>query len=74
MQTRSKLDSFMFVLFWNELGGLSRDLSSEIIDFRRGGSVRGGAKHHQLFLGKPSGDYYIDDKGVNDEDFFDTGN
>ena len=33
-----------------------------------------GAKHHQLFLGKPSGDYYIDDKGVNDEDFFNTGN
>ena len=31
-----------------------------------------GAKHHQLFLGKPSGDYYIDDKGVNDEDFFNT--
>ena len=33
-----------------------------------------GAKHHQLFLGKPSGDYYIDDKGVNDEDFFNTTN
>tara|TARA_R110000796_G_scaffold146898_2_gene263632 strand:+ start:3915 stop:4241 length:327 start_codon:yes stop_codon:yes gene_type:complete len=32
-----------------------------------------GSKHHQLFLGKPSGDYYIDDKGVNDEDFFNTG-
>ena len=31
-------------------------------------------KHHQLFLGKPSGDYYIDDKGVNDEDFFNTRN
>ena len=22
-----------------------------------------GCKYHQLFLGKPSGDYYIDDKG-----------
>ena len=31
-------------------------------------------KYHQLFLGKPSGDYYIDDKGVNDEDFFNTRN
>jgi len=31
-----------------------------------------GARYHQLFLGKPSGDYYIDDKGVNDEDFFNT--
>ena len=33
-----------------------------------------GVKFHQLFLGKPAGDHYIDDKGVNDEDFFNTGN
>jgi len=30
-----------------------------------------GCKYHQLFLGKPSGDFYIDDKGINDTDFFD---
>ncbi len=29
-----------------------------------------GVKFHGLFLGKPSGDVYIDDKGVNDNDFF----
>ena len=29
-----------------------------------------GAKHHHLFLGKPSGDIYIDDKGISDEEFF----
>lgn len=29
-----------------------------------------GCKYHQLFLGKPSGDYYIDDKGVQSDDFF----
>jgi hypothetical protein len=29
-----------------------------------------GVKYHQLFLGKPSGDFYIDDKGIKDEDFF----
>ena len=29
-----------------------------------------GAKHHGLFLGKPHGDIYVDDKGVKDEDFF----
>jgi len=29
-----------------------------------------GAKYHHLFLGKPSGDVYVDDKGVKDEDFF----
>jgi hypothetical protein len=29
-----------------------------------------GVKYHTLFLGKPSGDIYIDDKGVKDEEFF----
>jgi hypothetical protein len=29
-----------------------------------------GAKHHRFIIGKPSGDYYIDDKGVSDVDFF----
>ena len=30
-----------------------------------------GCKYHKLILGKPSGDYYIDDKGINSDDFFD---
>mgnify|MGYP003125281149 CR=1 FL=1 len=29
-----------------------------------------GVKYHSLFLGKPSGDIYIDDKGIQDVDFF----
>lgn len=29
-----------------------------------------GVKFHSLFLGKPAGDFYIDDKGINDEQFF----
>lgn len=29
-------------------------------------------KYHNLFLGKPAGDIYIDDKGVKDEDYFTT--
>ena len=29
-----------------------------------------GVKYHSLFLGKPAGDIYVDDKGINDEDFF----
>ena len=28
-------------------------------------------KYHALYLGKPSGDIYVDDKGVNDINFFD---
>ena len=31
-----------------------------------------GVKYHKLFLGKPAGDVYIDDKGMNDENFFNT--
>jgi hypothetical protein len=27
-------------------------------------------KYHFLFLGKPSGDLYIDDKGIKDKNFF----
>ena len=33
-----------------------------------------GIKYHRLFLGKPKADMYIDDKGVKDEDFFNTRN
>jgi hypothetical protein len=29
-----------------------------------------GAKHHRLILGKPSADFYIDDKAIKDKDFF----
>tara|TARA_R110002050_G_scaffold97610_4_gene202844 strand:+ start:151 stop:483 length:333 start_codon:yes stop_codon:yes gene_type:complete len=29
-----------------------------------------GVKFHGLFLGKPAGDVYIDDKGSKDEEFF----
>ena len=31
-----------------------------------------GAKHHELILGKPAGDVYIDDKAVTDSNFFDV--
>ena len=29
-----------------------------------------GVKFHRLMLGKPSADFYIDDKGISDGDFF----
>jgi capsule biosynthesis phosphatase len=31
-----------------------------------------GVKYHSLFMGKPAGDYYVDDKGIKDENFFNT--
>jgi len=35
---------------------------------------RWGVKYSILFLGKPAGDIYIDDKGVKDVDFFSADN
>jgi len=29
-----------------------------------------GVKYHRLFMGKPAGDFYIDDKAIKDEEFF----
>ena len=29
-----------------------------------------GVKYHKLFMGKPAGDFYIDDKAIKDEEFF----
>lgn len=29
-----------------------------------------GCQYHQLIMGKPSGDFYVDDKGINSEHFF----
>ena len=29
-----------------------------------------GAKYHKLLMGKPAGDFYIDDKAIKDEEFF----
>ena len=31
---------------------------------------RWGCKYHKLILGKPSADYYIDDKGIEAHEFF----
>ena len=33
---------------------------------------RWGVKYHDLFLGKPAGNIYIDDKGVGDIEFFNS--
>ena len=39
-------------------------------DLTRGQLKAWGVNHHGLFLGKPAGDIYIDDKGESDESFF----
>ena len=42
----------------------------EFFDFTYNQLRDWGCKFHELHLGKPSGDYYIDDKGVNANEFF----
>ena len=32
-----------------------------------------GAKYHKLMLGKPAGDFYIDDKGISAHVYFESG-
>jgi hypothetical protein len=38
--------------------------------FTRNQLLQWGAKFHDIFFGKPSGDFYVDDKGISDYDFF----
>jgi hypothetical protein len=49
----------------------SRELAEkEFFDFTYNQLRDWGCKFHELHLGKPAGDYYIDDKGINDGLFF----
>jgi hypothetical protein len=49
----------------------NRELAEkEFYEFTKNQLESWGCKFHNLYLGKPSSDYYIDDKGINDKDFF----
>ena len=55
------------IIYWTARGSVSeRDLfvltKNQLQDW--------GCKFHDLFLGKPAADLYIDDRGINDHDFF----
>jgi hypothetical protein len=51
--------------------GNSRMLAhKEFYDLTYNQLIGWGCKFHELHMGKPSGDCYIDDKGVNADDFF----
>ena len=39
-------------------------------DLTRKQLLEWGVKHHQLILGKPAADIYVDDKAANDKHFF----
>jgi hypothetical protein len=42
----------------------------EFFELTREQLMRWGVKYDALFMGKPSADFYIDDKGIKDNDFF----
>jgi hypothetical protein len=46
------------------------DAIDQMYDLTQRQLTKWGVKYHRLFLGKPAGDVYIDDKGMKDEDFF----
>jgi hypothetical protein len=45
---------------------------AELYNFTHDQLLGWGVKFHKLFLGKPAGDVYIDDKACKDTDFFDV--
>ena len=46
------------------------DAIALMYDFTKKQLDNWGVKYHMLFLGKPAGDLYIDDKAMRDIDFF----
>lgn len=58
--------------------GRSENLQSfawdEFYDLTKNQLEEWGVNYHALFMGKPSGDIYIDDKGEKDENFFNATN
>ena len=56
----------------NSLNGDIKKVYDKYYEFTDKQLLSWGLKYHQLILGKPSADLYIDDKGIKDEDYFDT--
>lgn len=54
----------------NSCNGNSKMAYEKYYDFTISQLKTWGVKYHTLILGKPSADFYIDDKGINDNDFF----
>lgn len=68
-------DSGNYIIFHTArgMGRYNNDQSKAIDEFyelTKGQLSLWGVKYHRLFLGKPSGDIYIDDKAKLDKDFF----
>lgn len=56
-----------YIIFLTARGSL---LKSDFTDLTKNQLHAWGVKYHELHMGKPYADYYIDDKAVTDLDFF----
>jgi hypothetical protein len=68
-------DSGNTIIFYTARGmgtsGNSLSLASKKWqEFTESQLLEWGVKYHKIFLGKPSGDIYVDDKGQKDSEFF----
>ena len=82
LQTRidkvNKLYDEGHIIIFNTARGMGRSDNSQVYaqrmfyKFTKKQLERWGVKHHGLYMGKPSGDIYVDDKGEKDENFFNT--
>ena len=63
-------------IFFQTARGMGRSGNSmayantKFYEFTREQLQKWGVKYDALFMGKPTGDFYIDDKGIKDDDFF----
>lgn len=48
----------------------TEEIYKNLYDFTKKQLDSWEVKYHKLIMGKPSGDYYIDDKGINANEFF----
>jgi hypothetical protein len=63
----SLFDSGNRVVYWTARGSTT---GIDWSDVTKKQLISWGAKHHDLLMGKPHYDVYIDDKSINSEDFF----
>ena len=65
--------SFIIFLTGRGMGRFENDAekaNEEFYELTKNQLDEWGVKYHRLFLGKPQGDVYVDDKGCKDSDFF----
>jgi len=60
-------DGGSYIIYWTARGGTSGIDWTELTNQQL---ISWGCKYHEIRLGKPSYDIWIDDKAVNSEDYF----